>query len=115
MILPADGGIDVTSPNGSIGDRLVFNCPMNGFNLIYQILHSFHHFFDEVMAEENFGQEFGFKRETIRKIYWSKSMLNIRLARMCPCESRYPEPDISSGDNYIGGDEILWVRLTVWR
>jgi hypothetical protein len=47
MYLPDDGGIDVISPNGSVGDSLVFNCPTNGFNLIYQMLHILHHFFDE--------------------------------------------------------------------
>jgi hypothetical protein len=47
MILPVDGGIDVTSPNGSIGDKLVFNRPTNSFNLVYQMLHILHHFFDE--------------------------------------------------------------------
>ncbi len=47
MILPADGGIDVSSPNGSVGDKLVFNRPTNSFNLVYQMLHILHHFFDE--------------------------------------------------------------------
>lgn len=45
--LPKEGSSGMDAPNDSVGERLGFNCPTNGFNLIYQMLHILHHFFDE--------------------------------------------------------------------
>lgn len=45
--LPIEGTSSVDAQNISEGERFEFNCPTNGFNLIYQMLHILHHFFDE--------------------------------------------------------------------
>jgi len=45
--LPKEGSSSMDAQNDSVGERLGFNCPTNGFNLVYQMLHILHHFFDE--------------------------------------------------------------------
>jgi hypothetical protein len=47
FMLPVEGALNEVAPNGSEGESVVFNSPTNGFNLIYQMLHILHHFFDE--------------------------------------------------------------------